>query len=147
MKIICISIPIIGHLVVVMSQDSNIALLKYGGDGIVVASFLQKINCFGMRCLLEDGLAAVYKPLAMEHLDRMTSSVFTIKIPNLAKPLVKIRKDRGRDEKKGDYHQRFPYLLTVWEAVEVFVCSPPSGSTITMSPTYTNAEKVQNKIA
>jgi hypothetical protein len=41
MKIIRIPIPVIGYLVVVRSLDRDIALLKYGGYGVAVATFLQ----------------------------------------------------------------------------------------------------------
>jgi hypothetical protein len=89
-----------------------------------------------MRCLLQDGLATVYKPLAMKHLDEMAFSFFRMKVPNLAEPPAAIRKDVGAIE-KWNYHQRFPYLFTVCDAFEVFVCSHPSGSTMTTSPIYT----------
>jgi hypothetical protein len=48
MKIIRIFVPIVGHFVIIMSQDFDITLLKNGGDGIAVAALLQKIQCFGM---------------------------------------------------------------------------------------------------
>jgi len=48
MKIIGIFVPIVGHFVVIVSQDFDIALLKNRGDGVAVAALLQKIQRFGM---------------------------------------------------------------------------------------------------
>ena len=89
-EVIRIAISIVQSLVISFLHDSQVAFLKYRGNGIAITRFLQEIQCFRMRCFLENRLASMDKPLAVEHSENAAFLRFLKEISNLTKPVVMV---------------------------------------------------------
>ena len=91
MEVIRIANSIVRSLNISVLHNSQVAFLKYRGNKIGVTGFLQEIQRFRMRCFLENRLASMDKPLAMEHFGNTALLHFLKEISNLTKPLVMVR--------------------------------------------------------